>query len=351
MEIKWLQPEAPFEKLILAGDIGGTNTNLGLVGVFQGRHTLLMETIFSSPSLDGLLEPIQITLGLAREHRQELAPTACCISAAGPVRNNVCIMTNLSWTIDGNALQEALRMPVRVINDFLAISFGITTLDIDDPAQIHQLSHADGFMARPELAPKAVIGPGTGMGVSYLVPYQNKYIPASSEGGHILFAPFDEDSQSFRNWMARELGQAPGVEPLVSGTGIANLYRWWADTRGLPQTQPWITIAKADPAERPPLISHLSDHDPIAAGMMTLFVKMLARFSSDVAALTLPLGGFYLAGGVAQKQLRWLEKDHLFVRTFVQNYNPNLVPLLRRIPIYLIKDYNISLYGAAAAIL
>ena len=83
--------------------------------------------------------------------------------------------------------------------------------------------------------------------------------------------------------------------------------------------------------------------------MMRLFVKMLGRFASDVCTLLLPFGGFYLAGGIVQKDLRWLERDNLFMQYFEKNYNPNISPLLKKIPVYVIKDYSISLYGAANA--
>jgi len=81
--------------------------------------------------------------------------------------------------------------------------------------------------------------------------------------------------------------------------------------------------------------------------MLRLFVKMLARYASDISTLLLPFGGFYLAGGVAQKELRWLEKDNLFMKYYEMAHNKNIKPLLMQVPVYLIKDYSISLYGAA----
>lgn len=349
MQVKWLNAQASFDQLILVADIGGTNSNLGLVGYQAGKFTLILETVFASNAIDGLIEPLQLTLAAAQKERADLTPSHCCISAAGPVANNACIMTNLPWSIDGDQISAAINLPTLVINDFLAISYGIPTLDVNDPQQIHQLAHAEGSRPLAQLATKAVVGPGTGLGCAYLVPHQGKYIPASSEGGHISFAPFDADSQSFRDYMREVIGATPGVEPLVSGTGIANMFAWWQATRGLPAGDAWAQIAAADPSDRPRLISMLSKTDATAAQMMELFVKLLASFASDVAAFTLPLGGLYLAGGVAQKELHWLEKDHLFTRTFVENYNPNLVRVLKQVPIYLIKDYSISLYGAANA--
>lgn len=349
MDIRWLAPDASFDKLILAGDIGGTNTNLGLVGYKGGKFTLILETVFASASIDGLAEPIRETLKVALEMRQDLRPSHCCISAAGPVSNNRCVMTNLPWSIDGDALTAAFGIPTLVVNDFVAISYGIPTLDIDDPTQIYKLAHTDGSIPTPKQTTKAVIGPGTGMGVSFLAFDGERYIPASSEGGHMTFAPFDEDSASFCDYIKKQRGCQPGVEPLVSGMGLRNMYDWWKETKGVPKNEAFDRIEATPADDRPKYISRASDTDPVAAEMMRLFVKMLGRYASDICTLFLPLGGFYLAGGTVQKDLRWLERDNLFMQYFEQNYNPNIRPILKNIPVYIIKDYSISLYGAANA--
>jgi glucokinase len=348
MKINWLNPDIEFDRLVLAGDIGGTNSNLALVGVRDNVFTIILEVVYPSQSIQGLAEPISEVLHLAREHRTDLETAHGCICAAGPVNNNTCVMTNLPWKIDGNALSRELGMKIRVINDFLGISYGIPILDVHNPEQIHILKHPGGAMPEALPATKAVIGPGTGLGVGFLSFDGSRYIPASSEGGHTTFAPFDEDSQNFRDYMQKKLGAVPDVEVLVSGLGIRNLYEWWRDTKGLPDSAAWQEIAQTE-NDRPRLLSRLSDSDPVAAEMMRLFVRMLARFASDVSTILLPFGGLYLAGGVAQKELRWLEGDDLFTKTFEQTYNPNIRPLLAKVPVFLVKDYSISLYGAANA--
>lgn len=349
MEIKWRNPDASFDRLVLAGDIGGTNTNLGIVGYQGGKFTIILEVVYPSKDLKGLKDPVLETLQIAHEKRPDLVPTYGCISAAGPVANNRCTMTNLSWRIDGDALTEACGFPVLIINDFVAISYGIPTLDVENPAQIHKLPHLDGSLPKPQPATKAVIGPGTGMGVSFLAFDGERYIPASSEGGHSTFAAFDAETRAFRDYMEKKIGSVPGVEPLVSGMGLCNLYEWWRDTKGIPQNEAFAKIEATVPNDRPKYISRASDTDPVAAEMMRMFVKMLGRFASDVSTLLLPLGGFYLAGGTVQKDLRWLERDNLFMDYFERNYNPNIRPILKKIPVYVIKDYSISLYGAANA--
>jgi len=345
MKLKWLNKDASFDRLVLAGDIGGTNTNLALVGKKGEKFTIVVEAIFPSGEIDGLSEPIKELFSAAKQERADLVASKGCVCAAGPVAQNVCKLTNLGWDIDGNELSKELGLEISIINDFLGISYGIPTLDVNNPEQI--------FAFRPNCAPrqatKAVIGPGTGLGAGFLTWTGSNYIPNSSEGGHLTFAPFDEASQSFRDYMEKKLGAVPDVEVLVSGTGIQNLYEWHRDTKGLPKSDAWTEIEKAKATDRPRLISKLSDSDPVAADMLRLFVKMLARYASDISTLLLPFGGLYLAGGVAQKELRWLTNDNLFMKYYEMAYNKNIKPLLMQVPVYLIKDYSISLYGAANA--
>jgi len=350
-QIKWLNKDAAFDRLVLAGDIGGTNTNLALVGEKNGKLTIVVEAVFPSREITGLTEPIKELLQTAKKERADLTAKHGCICAAGPVANNYCKLTNLSWNIDGNELSKELGLEIQVINDFLGISYGIPALDVNNPEQIFAFKHTDGSIPEPRQATKAVIGPGTGLGAGFLTWNGTGYIPNSSEGGHLTFAPFDEDSQSFRDYMKKQLNAIPDVEVLVSGTGIQNLYEWWRDAKGLPKNEAWAEIEKAKSTDRPRLLSKLSDSDPVAASMLRLFVKMLARYASDISTLLLPFGGLYLAGGVAQKELRWLVGDNLFMEYYEMAYNKNIKPLLLQIPVYLIKDYSISLYGAANAAL
>jgi glucokinase len=348
-KIKWLNKDAAFDRLVLAGDIGGTNTNLALVGKKNGKLTIVVEAVFPSCEITGLTEPIRELLHTAKNERTDLIAEHGCVCAAGPVANNCCKLTNLDWDIDGNELSRELGLEIRIINDFLGISYGIPALDINNPEQIFAFKHTDGSIPEPCLATKAVIGPGTGLGAGFLTWNGTSYIPNSSEGGHLTFAPFDEDSQSFRDYMKKQLNAIPDVEVLVSGTGIQNLYEWWRDTKGVPKNEAWAEIENAKSPDRPRLLSKLSDSDPVAASMLRLFVKMLARYASDISTLLLPFGGLYLAGGVAQKELRWLVGDNLFMEYYEMAYNKNIKPLLLQVPVYLIKDYSISLYGAANA--
>ncbi|MBF0197098.1 MAG: glucokinase [Planctomycetes bacterium] len=349
MDIKWCNETSQWDDIILAGDIGGTNTNLALLGQVGSGFEIIVECVFPSKDITNLLEPLKKTLEVAKEKNPQLVPTKACICGAGPVNENYCTLTNCTWDIDGNQLSQDLGIPLQVINDFLAISYGVLTLDHSDPSQIHPLTHLDGSTPEPKNSTKLVVGPGTGLGVSYLVWDGSRYIPSSSEGGHMTFPPYDSEMKELAEYMERTQGVPCGAELFVSGTGMGYIYNFYKDSGKAPNNEAWQKIEDSEPRNRPKLISMASDSDEAAANLMRLFTRMLARYCSDASALLLPYGGLYLAGGIAGKDMRWFERDQLFMQLFEKNYNSNIRPLLKKVPVYIVKNYSISLHGAANA--
>ena len=351
MQIKWLNSDSLFNKLILAGDVGGTNTNLALVGESNGKFTIIIEVIFPSSDINGLIDPLKTILSIAKEKRNDLIPSICCISAAGAVINNSCHLTNCSWSIDGAEIEKTIGIKTIVINDFLAISYGLLTFDVNNQEQICQLKHPDGSIPVKQNATIAVIGPGTGLGVSFLVPHDGEYIPASSEGGHVTFAPTDEESDAFCKYLTKKIGIVPGVELFVSGQGVKNIFHFYKEVKKIPVEGLIAEIDATPDSLKPEKISRGANENEYCHSMMQLFVRMFASASSNLACFTLPFGGLYLAGGTAPKNLKWLQENNLFMTIFERNYNCNIVPLLKKVPVYVIRDYSISLYGAANAAL
>jgi len=236
MQIKWINPDCQFENIILAGDVGGTNTNLAIVAQKGNIFSVILEVIFPSSEINGLIDPLKKVLEIAREKRADLTPSRCCISAAGAVINNSCNLTNCVWGIDGAAIENALGIKTLLINDFLAVSYGLLTFDVENEKQIVKLAHTDGSFPQKQMSTIAVIGPGTGLGVSFLVYNNGNYIPASSEGGHVAFAPFDDESYEFCKYMKEKIGCTPGLELFVSGQGVKNIFHFYKDVKKIPIT-------------------------------------------------------------------------------------------------------------------
>jgi glucokinase len=348
MEVKWLSNELQFDRIIIAGDVGGTNTNLALVGLKSGKFTIILEVIFKSQELDGLISPLKKLLAIGVEKDTRLKPSSCCISAAGAVENNVCCLTNTTWKVDGNEIEKVIGVKTVIINDFLAISYGIPTLNVEDPAQIQKIPHTNGACPAAVEGAKAVIGPGTGLGVSYIAYHNKTFIPCPSEGGHTLFAAFNEETAALVKYLTNKLGETPGIEPCVSGQGINNIYCYYRDVKGLPKGDSLFAKIEATPAaDRPAIIATSAASNSICKEMMQLFVTMLGRFANSTVATFMPVGGLYLAGGVTIKNQHLLLENNLFMKAFETSYAKHIVELAKKTPVYIIKDYSISLYGAA----
>ena len=99
MDFKWISSDFKQDKIILAGDIGGTNTNLAIVGQTGSKFTILMSCTYSSQEVTDLLVPVEEVINAAVEKDAALKPQLCCISAAGPVADNTCKMTNCDFDV------------------------------------------------------------------------------------------------------------------------------------------------------------------------------------------------------------------------------------------------------------
>ncbi|MBN1412916.1 MAG: glucokinase [Spirochaetales bacterium] len=349
METKWLNPGFDYEQFLFAGDIGGTNTNLALVGRKGEKYTLILECIYKSGEIDGIVDPVLNTIGIARGKKPDLKIDVCCISAAGPVSDNKCSMTNCRWSIDGSEIEKAAGLKTVLINDFLAIGYGIPTLDTSNPLQITQFPCVDGTKPQPRGTTKAVVGAGTGLGMGFLTAVNGVYTAYPSEGGHSAYFAFDADSAELKAYLTEIYGQLPGMETVVSGKGIVNIFKFFRERRGIKLEGLLKEIDEADDERKPALISRNAGTNEICREMMALFIKSYAMLASNIAAIFLPFSGLYLGGGGIIKDEPHFLKDNLFMRYFEMNYNRNIKPLLKKIPVYVIKDYSISLYGAANA--
>lgn len=350
MEMNWLSTDFNQDQYILAGDIGGTNTNLAIVGVKNGKFTIILECVYKSGEISGLGAPLQEVLKIAADKNSSLKPNLCCISGAGPVENNFCKLTNLKWDIDGQEIKKAINIETLVINDFLAIGYGIPTLNVDDPKQITKLPHPDGSLPAPQKgSSKAVVGAGTGLGVGFLVEVGGKYYASPSEGGHSGFASFDEETQKIKDFVAKKLGKTPGTEPFVSGQGINNIYQYFKSEGLIKPEGIFNEIDAAGEEEKPALISKYAATNNTCKDIMKIFVKMYGRFAGNASLLFMALGGLYLAGGIVTKNEALFLEDQIFMKNFTANYKDNIQQLLAKIPVYIVKDYSISIYGAANA--
>jgi glucokinase len=341
-----------YDVVILAGDIGGTNTNLALIGKKGGTFTLIKDGHYKTKEEPSLIEPLGRFLEEAGREHQGLAPELCCISGAGPVVEGRIALTNAPWAIDAKAVESAFSIPTALINDFTAVSYGVLLLDPANPEQITRLPHGDGALPSPLPGVRVVVGAGTGLGVGYVVKVRNRVEAFASEGGHVTLPVYDEESRGFQRWLEARYGFVPGAEAGVSGQGIGNVFAYLVEREeaagGLlgPAAR---KILEAPEAERPALVAQASGADLVCAKSMDVFVKLYARVCADHAATFLPAGGVFLAGGiVAKNEDRFLEGGR-FMSMFERSYAKHIRAILAKTPVMIAKDYSISLYGAANA--
>lgn len=339
----------PRTRCLLAVDVGGTNLNQALVLEEKGRFTMLCRDSVSTQDQRALLEPLQAFLQHANTQRFP-TPEAACISGAGPVQGKRIPLTNAPWDIDGEELEVALGLPVRVINDFAAVSYGVLLLDPQDPGQLLSLPHPDGHTPTPtEDGLKLVIGAGTGLGVGFITQQGGLPKVHPSEGGHIGLPLLDEESLALWSFLRERYPGPPGAEAIVSGRGIATLFQFLVDTRRIDRDACIASILALPETQRPAAISgHAATHVGCAR-VMARFVDLYARVAAELTAAFLPSGGLYLAGGIATKNCEAFLHGHRFMRSFEQNYRSHLDQLTRSTPVFIVRDYAISLFGAAHA--
>lgn len=345
----WLDPDFEADDYLLTADVGGTNTSFALVGQRGRQYHLLGKFLFKTQELSSLPDAAEAATDEIRRRLPATPISRCCVSAAGPVKNNVCRLTNAPWTADGEELSAILGIPTLVINDFTAIAYGLPLLDHRDPKVLTPIPRDDGYLPSPRGTVRAVIGAGTGLGVGCLIETPVGYTAIPSEGGHIDFCGFDSPSKELVRMVEERIGVVPEAELFISGQGLVNIHDFFRNRRVGGSSPAMEAIDTADDAEKPGLISAGAAECGECAEIMRFFTRLYGRFAANIATLYLPSAGLYLAGGIAAKNQDWFLRPGGFMETFSLGYRSHIREALREIPVYIIRDYSISLLGAAQA--
>ena len=347
MKDQWYKTDPTgYKRFLLAGDVGGTNTNLGLVGLRDGGLDLLHELEIPSKTVDDFPGLVARTVLRYEKEMPGIRLEACSIGANGPVKDNYCHIHNLTWQIDGAAVQQASGLPTIIVNDFTSVSFALPYIDTSDPAQAAVLHPGAG----PQGAVRAVIGAGTGMGVGMLLQQGSRFVSLPSEGGHIDFAPFDSLTESFRSFVEKKMGTFPSVELCCSGIGLRHLFLFAKAHHWLDHSLAIVAeVESAGLEEAPRIVAENAATDAACHRILETFIKIYARFASNIAVTLLPRAGLYLAGGIGSKNLAYFQDHELFRKTYLQHNNPVIRSFLEQIPVYMIMSYNTALIGAANA--
>lgn len=317
--------------MLLAGDVGGTKTLLGLFGRGDARPSAV--EIRSYRTLD-FTDLGSLCLRFLRETSTTPADVeAVSFGVAGPVTGTRAQLTNVPWVVDVDALRS--QMPVaraHLLNDLEALAWSVPVLTSDEIEVLHE--------GRPDPAGNvALIAAGTGLGIALLPHVDGRLVPRASEGGHVDFAPRNPDEQALAAALMKEYGRVD-VERVVSGPGIANIH-----TTLYPHQCDSLTPMPAF-EDLPPAISRaaLEGSCPLCTRTLELFVSAYGASAGNLALTVLSTGGLYLGGGIAPRilaALRW----PIFMRSFLEK-SP-MDALISRMPVRVILNPKAGLLGAA----
>jgi glucokinase len=326
--------------VVLAGDVGGTKTNLGLFEVEAGLPRLLRSAKYPSATYPGLAPMLEEFLGGdARQVR------AACFGVPGPVIENRTNTTNLAWELDGAELASAIGGHALVlINDLVATAEGIPLLGEDELATVHR-----GVPGTAGSGNLALIAAGTGLGMALMPRIGGSWVAVASEGGHMDFAPRSEDEIGLLVYLQERLGGRVSVERVVSGPGLFNLYEYLRDRAGLPENtrvrqaldsgeDPSKVIGEAALAEDPDKTCGLCSR------AVSLFVSAYGAAAGNLALVGTATGGLYLGGGIAPKLLPRL-LDGGFLHAFFDK--GRFRDFMEAVPVRVILNDRAALLGAA----
>ena len=320
--------------MLIAGDIGGTKTDLAIYSRESGPHTPLAQTEVHSADYPSLQAMVTEFLSHVK-----MSVDVASFDVAGPVINGRVKTTNLPWIMDETTLVQDLHLKAaHLMNDLEAVARAVPSLRAEDMITINKGEPvANG--------PIAVIAPGTGLGESFLTWDGSQYLAHGSEGGHCDFAPTDERQIRLLHYLLPRFGHV-GVERVCSGIGVPNIYEFLRDEEMIPE-RPEVAQSIASAKDRTKAIVEAA-FDPqhpseLCLATADLLVSILASETGNLALKVLATGGVYLAGGIALHLVNLIQKPQ-FVQTFTRK--GRFKDLMERMPIHIITT-RAALVGAA----
>lgn len=309
----------------LVGDIGGTHARFALADPGLARlHEVRTLKVRDYPSAEAAIAGYLAGV----EHP---SPTAACFAIAAPVNGSQVAMTNNNWVFDVELIRQQFGLQrVKLVNDFSAMALGVLQVPSEQRIPV-----GPGVAGRRR--PILVIGPGTGLGVSALIPSGEGWLPLATEGGHVDFAPGDDTEAQVLARLREQFGRV-SAERVLCGPGLLNLYQALATVRGRP-----VRFSVAEDISA----AATAGDDELAEETLNRFCAILGRVAGD-AVLTLgAYGGVYLCGGILSAILPFFVESG-FRKAFESK--GRMSHLLAETPVWVVTDPCTGLYGAASAL-
>jgi glucokinase len=333
--------------MLLAADVGGTKTLLGLFSRAPERPAPIEVGEFATLDYDGLVPMIREFL--KAEGVEPKAIEAAVFGVAGAVRDQVARLTNVPWLVDAAAIGEAAGITrVDLLNDLEAMAYSVPVLEPSELATLQQGVVQAGGNA-------AVIAAGTGLGEALLLNVDGRFIPGATEAGHADWGARTPRDIEMLTTLTRVYGRC-SVEHVISGPGLVNIYQFTHDAFGsrdfispaaLVPSKTCDAVGKVDdPADLPAAISKsaLEKRCPKCVESLELFVDAYGAESGNLALRTVATAGIYIGGGIAPKILPAL-RSGAFLEAF--RAKEPLADFVATIPVAVILNAEAGLLGAA----
>ena len=318
--------------MILAGDIGGTNTRLAVFDEASPVLKPLAIEIFPSAEHAGLEE---IAVAFVEKHKFSLKNA--CFGIAGPVRNGVCEASNLPWIVSEASVAKRLGLQsVRLLNDLEANAYGIAELVAEDFTVL-----SEGTLGQQ--GNYALIAAGTGLGEAGLIFQNGKHRPFPSEGGHADFAPRNELEIELLRFLLQRFHHV-SYERILSGPGLYNVYTFLRDT-GRATEPTWLKEQMAH-GDASAVISKsgLDGSSEICQQALKIFISIYGAEAGNLALKIMAIGGLYVGGGIGPKILPKLRESNFMDAFWGKG---RFGALMRTIPVRVITNDKTALLGAA----
>lgn len=313
----------------LLGDVGGTNARFG----WQSNAHSGIEHVLVLPC--AAHETLEAAIRTYLELKSLPMPRAGALGIANPITGDVIRMTNHHWSFSISEMQRSLGLQqLNVINDFTALALALPSIAKDNLVQV-------GGTVAEAYAPKALIGAGTGLGVSGLMPTDanDHWVAIAGEGGHVTLAAQTESEYRVIELIRQRYGHV-SAERVLSGQGLVDLYL------ALRQMQKQQPVDVAGAAEITAWA--LQDKDPLALQSIDMFAGFLGSVTGDLALTLGARGGVYLGGGIVPRWLGWFETSQFRERFEAKG---RFKAYLKDIPVWVINAVESpALLGAARSL-
>ena len=317
---------------VLAGDIGGTKTNLGLFVAGKARPRARVIATFAS----GGAKRLEVIIAqMLKRHPAKIK--AVCFGIAGPVINGECRTTNLPWVVSEKKLQRQFGwQQVRLINDLGTTALAVPLLGHREVKALNGVRVRKGHNI-------GLVAPGTGLGQALLVYSGNRYRPVASEGGHVSFAPSDKAEIDLWHYLHARFGHI-SVERVLSGQGLVNIYDWLKSSGKFTESRAIQEAMRTSDPARVISANAMSGDDPLCRAALERFCRIFGSVAGNLALTGMTTGGIFLGGGIPPKILPVLENAH-FMTAF--NAKGRFEGLMKKIAVRVILNDRAALLGAA----